>query len=67
MEILINQGTVNSSAIFMQKNSTQRSDTASAQLKSFKESAVALAQEDLRYKAEKKSTLNTSLSCVILN
>lgn len=43
------------------------SETASAQLKSFKESAVALAQEGLRYKAEKKSTLNTSLSCVILN
>lgn len=37
-----------------QINFTKMSETASAQLKSFKESAVALAQEDLRYKAEKK-------------
>jgi len=43
------------------------SENASAQLKSFKDSAIALAQEYLRYKAEKKSTLNISLSCVILN
>lgn len=43
------------------------SETASEQLKFFKEFAVALSQEDLWYKAEKKFTLNVPLSCVILN
>lgn len=49
-----------------QINFTKMSETASAQLKSFKESAVALAQEDLRYKAEIKP-LKAQLENILAN